>query len=158
MLGIDPGLMATGYGCLESGPRGVAVRDAGVITTRAEERLETRLAAIHARVQALLRAHDPALLVVEDLYSEYRVPRAAILMGHARGVVCLAAAERGVTVLPLAPAEVKRAIAANGAASKAQIQRGVQARLGLAAPPRPSHVADALSLALIGLSRTLVRP
>jgi crossover junction endodeoxyribonuclease RuvC len=105
----------------------------------------------------LLADYVPALLVVEDLYTAYKMPRTAILMGHARGVICLAAAQRGVSVLALAPAEVKRAIAANGAASKAQIQRGIQARLGLRDLPRPSHVADALSLALIGLSRALGR-
>ena len=145
--------MATGYGCLESGPAGVSIRDAGVITTRSGERLEARLSVIHGAVAALLVAHVPSLLVVEDLYAEYKVPRTAIMMGHARGVICLAAAQRGVAILALAPAEVKRAIAAHGAASKAQVQRSVQARLGLRDLPRPSHVADALSLALTGLAR-----
>ena len=68
-------------------------------------------------------------------------------------MICLAARQRDVTVLALAPAEVKRTIAAHGAASKAQIQLGVQRLLGLPALPRPSHVADALALALTGLSR-----
>jgi crossover junction endodeoxyribonuclease RuvC len=96
-------------------------------------------------------------VTVEDLYTEYRFPRMAILMGHARGVICLAAARRGVAVLPVAPAEVKRHITANGAASKLQVQRGVQERLRLGELPRPSHVADALSLALTGLSRVAGR-
>jgi len=91
--------------------------------------------------------------VLEDLYTEYRFPRTALLMAHARGVICLAARQHAVAVMALAPAVVKRAIAANGAASKAQIQIGVQRLLGLAATPRPSHVADALALALTGLSR-----
>jgi crossover junction endodeoxyribonuclease RuvC len=94
---------------------------------------------------------------VEDLYSEYKFPRTAILMGHARGVICLAAAQRGVDVLPLAPAEVKRLVAANGGASKAQVGRGVQALLHLPDAPRSSHVADALSLALMGISRSVGR-
>jgi len=67
--------------------------------------------------------------------------------------VCLAARQHGVTVLALAPAEVKRAIAGNGAASKAQIQHGVQRLLGLPDLPRPSHVADAVALAVTGFSR-----
>lgn len=96
--------------------------------------------------------------MLEDLYTEYKFPRTALLMAHARGVICLAARQRDVTVVALAPAEVKRAIAASGAASKAQIQIGVQRRLGLAALPRPSHVADALALALTGLSRQGGRP
>lgn len=113
---------------------------------------------IYDGVDLVLRTHAPALLVLEDLYAEYRFPRTALLMAHARGVICLAARQRAVTLLALAPAEVKRAITANGAASKAQIQTGVQRRLGLRVPPRPSHVADALALALIGLSRQGRRP
>jgi crossover junction endodeoxyribonuclease RuvC len=119
--------------------------------------LEERLHAIHTSVRALLDKHAPALVVVEDLYAEYRFPRTAILMGHARGVIYLAAAQQGVAVLALAPAEVKRAVTANGAASKEQVERGVQLRLRLSVPPRPSHVADALSLALTGLSRAAGR-
>jgi len=108
---------------------------------------------IYDGVDQVLRTHAPSLLVLEDLYTEYRFPRTALLMAHARGVICLAARQRAVTLLALAPAEVKRAITANGAASKAQIQTGVQRRLGLVAAPRSSHVADALALALTGLSR-----
>jgi len=124
-----------------------------VITTGAELPLESRVQLIYDGVDGVLRAHSPGLLVLEDLYTEYRFPRTALLMAHARGVICLAARQRDVTVLALAPAEVKRAITANGAASKGQIQTGVQRLLGLAAAPRPSHVADALALALTGLSR-----
>jgi len=111
------------------------------------------VALIYDGVARVLTTHAPALLVLEDLYAEYRFPRTALLMAHARGVICLAARQRDVAVLALAPAEVKRAIAANGAASKAQIQVGVQRLLGLTTAPRPSHVADALALALTGLSR-----
>jgi crossover junction endodeoxyribonuclease RuvC len=153
VLGIDPGLVATGYGCLERTSRGLAVVEAGVITTSPDGPIEGRLSAIHAAVQALLDRHGPSVLAVEDLYAEYRFPRTAILMGHARGVICLAAAQRGLTVLAVAPAEVKRLVTANGAASKLQVQRGVQAVLGLGQPPRSSHVADALSLALAAMSR-----
>ena len=83
----------------------------------------------------------------------YRFPRVALALAHARGVVCLAARQRDITVLNLAPAEVKRFVAVNGAASKAQVQRSVERLLRLAGPPRPSHVADALALALTGFSR-----
>jgi crossover junction endodeoxyribonuclease RuvC len=128
-----------------------------VIGTSADLPLDARLHAIYDGVHAVLDRHAPDALVLEDLYAEYRFPRTALLMAHARGVVCLAARQRGVTVLPLAPAEVKRAVTANGAASKTQVQHGVRARLRLAELPRPSHVADALALALTGLSR-LARP
>jgi crossover junction endodeoxyribonuclease RuvC len=145
--------VGTGWALVEPDEGRVGVVDTGVITTAAELPLEARVQLIYDGVDRVLKTHTPELLVLEDLYTEYRFPRTALLMAHARGVICLAAHQRAVTVLALAPAEVKRAIAANGAASKAQIQTGVQRLLGLAVTPRPSHVADALALALTGLRR-----
>ena len=155
MLGVDPGLVATGWGLVEpaSGGHTALVVATGVITTAGETPLPARVREIYDGVTDVLVKHEPALLVLEDLYAEYTFPRTALLMAHARGAICLAAAQRDVPVLALAPAEVKRAIAAHGAASKAQIQVGVQRLLSLSSPPRPSHVADALALALTGLSR-----
>jgi len=126
---------------------------AGVITTEAAEPLEARIALIHDAIDRLLAEHAPGALVLEDLYAEYKFPRTALQMAHARGVICLAARQRGVALITLAPAEVKRAIAAHGAASKAQVQEAVRRLLRLAVAPRPSHVADALALALTGFSR-----
>ena len=156
-MGVDPGLVATGFGVLETGPGGVVVRDAGVISTTADQPLEVRLNALHRAVHRLIEAERPSLLVVEDLYTEYRFPRTAILMGHARGVIYLAARQLDVSVLALAPAEVKRAMTGNGAAGKGQVQRAVQTVLGLKELPRPSHVADALGLAATGMSRVIGR-
>ena len=127
--------------------------DRGVISTSADLPLETRIHRIYDGVRRLLDAHTPTVLVLEDLYTEYRFPRTAILMAHARGVICLAARQCEVTVLALAPAEVKRAVAASGAASKHQVQHAVRRLLRLDALPTPSHVADALALALTGFSR-----
>jgi crossover junction endodeoxyribonuclease RuvC len=152
-MGVDPGLVATGYGVIEAREGAPTLLDAGLIETRTDWPLEARVATVYDRVAALLRAHGPAALVLEDLYSEYRFPRTALLMAHVRGVVCLAARQGQVAVLALSPAEVKRAVAGHGGAAKSQIQRGVQYRLGLDAPPRSSHVADALALALTGLGR-----
>jgi len=153
VLGIDPGLVGTGFGLIEPGAGGVAVLDRGVIATSADLPLEARIHRIYDAVRGLLAAHAPTTLVLEDLYTEYRFPRTALLMAHARGVVCLAARQCDVAVLALAPAEVKRAVAANGAASKHQVQHAVQRLLKLEALPTPSHVADALALALTGFSR-----
>ena len=145
--------MATGYGLLERAGRGSTVRAAGVISTTSDLALEARVQLIYDGVQDLLAKHAPDVVVLEDLYAEYKFPRTALLMAHARGVVCLAARQCGVPVMALAPAEVKRAVAAHGAASKAQVQRSIGAILALPEPPSPSHVADALALAWVGLSR-----
>jgi crossover junction endodeoxyribonuclease RuvC len=152
-MGVDPGLVATGFGVLEAGAGGVIVRDAGVISTTTGQPLEARLNALHQAVHRIIELQAPGLLVVEDLYTEYKFPRTAILMGHARGVIYLAARQLGVAVVALAPSEVKRAMTGNGAAGKAQVQRAVQTVLGLKELPRPSHVADALGLAATGMSR-----
>jgi crossover junction endodeoxyribonuclease RuvC len=153
VLGLDPGLVALGFGLLESTPTGPVVLAAGVLQTSARRRLEERVQQIYDAVAALLDRHVPAAVALEDLYSEYRFPRTALLMAHARGVVCLAARQRAIRVLAIAPGEVKRAVTGNGAAGKDQVGRSVQRLLGLGRPPRPSHVADALALAFTGLSR-----
>ena len=153
MLGIDPGLVGTGWALVEPGPGGAVVADAGVIATRADTPLDVRIHQIFDAVTDVLAKQAPSVMVLEDLYTEYRFQRTALAMAHARGVICLAARQREVTVMALAPAEVKRTIAAHGQASKAQIQLGVQRLLRLPVAPRPSHVADALALALTGLSR-----
>ncbi len=153
VLGLDPGLVATGYAVLDAAAGRPAVLDRGVVETRPGRPLEQRLHLVYDAVARLLDRHAPAALALEDLYAEYRFPRTALLMAHARGVVCLAARQRGVPVLALAPAEVKRAVTANGAASKEQVQQAMRRLLDLAETPRPSHVADALALAFAGLSR-----
>ena len=92
MLGIDPGLVGTGWGVVESGgARAVAVAT-GVIVTTAETDLSARIRQIYDGVLDVLAKHEPALLVLEDLYTEYKFPRTALLMAHARGVICRPAA------------------------------------------------------------------
>jgi crossover junction endodeoxyribonuclease RuvC len=153
IMGVDPGLVATGFGVLEARPGGVAVVDAGVIATPASQALEARLNAIYRAVHQIIEAQAPGLVIVEDLYTEYKFPRTAVLMGHAREVIYLAARQLGVPILALTPSEVKRAVTGNGAAGKAQVQRAVQTILGLERLPHPSHVADALGLAVTGMAR-----
>lgn len=152
-VGFDPGLADTGFAALEGRRDGPAVLGTGVIRTEAAEPLEVRLEQLFRAVHDVLASYAPDLVVVEDVFSRPAVPRTAILMGHARAIICLAARQRERSLVSVAPAEVKRAVTASGAAPKAQVARAVQALLGLPALPRPSHVADALALAFTGLSR-----
>lgn len=153
ILGVDPGLRATGFALVEGGVRGIRLLEHGVIRTPEGAPLSRRLHEIHAALTHLLVRTRPAQMAVEDLYAAQRFPRTAILMGHVRGVVCLAAAEEGVEVSPLPPAAVKQAISGFGGASKAQIQRSVQRLLRLRGTLNP-HAADATAIALTALSRT----
>jgi crossover junction endodeoxyribonuclease RuvC len=152
-VGFDPGLADTGYAALEGGRRVPSVLGTGVIRTSARDPLEVRLEALFDGARDVLERFAPDLVIIEDVFSAPSIPRTAILMGHARAAVCLAGRRQRVALVSVAPAEVKRAVTASGAAPKAQVARAMQALLALAAPPRPSHVADALALAYTGLSR-----
>ncbi len=92
-------------------------------------------------------------MVLEGLFSEYKFPRTAIVMGHVRGVICLAANQVGARVLEVSPAEVKSALTGSGRATKEQIQRAVTRMLRLESAPKNEHIADALALALVGAAR-----
>jgi len=152
VLGIDPGTADTGYGVVESsGSRLRALAD-GVIQTRAGVPLERRLADIHASVEALLERHCPDAVAIEQLYFGANV-RTAFAVGQARGVVLLAAGQRGIPARSYTPQQVKSAVCGHGRAGKEQVGRMVAQLLGLAAPPVPDHAADALAVAICDLNR-----
>ena len=148
ICGIDPGLGITGYAVLRASGEGRSVIDAGVC--RFDERLplHRRLADVERDVSSILAEHNPDHVAVEELYAHYKHPRTAILMGHARGVILLAAAKRGIEVYSYAATRIKRYLTGNGRATKAQMQRAIQTTLGLPALPEPPDVADALAIAL----------
>ena len=148
ILGMDPGLETTGFGLVTVTDGRPAHVRSGVVTTRAQEPLPERLVALHTQLAALLDATAPHTLVLESLYSHYQHPITAILMGHARGVICLAAAQRQIPVVCYLPTHVKKAVTGHGHATKAQVQGMVTAMLGLSHRPEPHDVSDALALAL----------
>jgi crossover junction endodeoxyribonuclease RuvC len=151
VLGIDPGLAATGYGVVaQRGGRLVAL-DGGVIDTPAGVPTAGRLAAIHARVDELMGEHDPASLALEALYFGQNV-RTAFAVGQARGVVLLAAGQRGLPCADYTPQQVKSAVCGSGRAAKGQVQEMVGRLLSLAEPPQPDHAADALAVAICHLN------
>ncbi len=148
ILGIDPGLIATGYGMIEiAEPYRLDCLAAGVIRPTSKE-LTLRLLHIHEQVTKLLHEFIPDALALEDLFTTYSHPKTAILMGHARGVICLAATQRGVPVINYASTELKRAVTGHGRASKEQVQAMVLRLLRLPAQVMPDHVSDALGLAV----------
>lgn len=148
ILGIDPGLNITGYGVLRHTGRGLRLDEAGVIRGGAGGELSTRLKKIHAGLTDVISLYQPAVLALEELYSHYQRPRTAILMGHARGVICLAAAQAEIPVLHYSATQVKKILTGNGRAPKTQMQAAIQRELGLGQVPEPADVADALAIAL----------
>ncbi|MDQ7829016.1 MAG: crossover junction endodeoxyribonuclease RuvC [Armatimonadota bacterium] len=150
VLGIDPGLRATGYSIIQGDPSGVRLASGGVVRAASSD-LGGTLRALHHALRRLLADCRPDLVALEDLFAHPAFPRAALAVAHARGVVWLAAEEAGVGVLSLAPAEVKRVLTGSGRAAKGQMARAVS-RL-LACTVDDAHVADAAALALTALSR-----
>ncbi len=148
ILGIDPGLRVTGYGAIECSDGAARLIEAGIIAPDVRAPLEHRLGALHAALCAAIAATKPDVMVVEELWTAYKNPTTAVLMGHARGVLCLAAFSNGVRVRHLGHSHVKRALTGSGAARKEQVKRMVMLHLALASPPQPDDVSDALALAL----------
>lgn len=148
ILGIDPGLNITGYGVLELESGSPRLSEAGVIRSRARGTLEQRLAEIHDGTSDLIASMQPRVMAVEELFSHYARPRTAILMGHARGVICLAAATANIPVEHYAATQVKKMLTGSGRATKKQIQLAICQEFSLAQPPNPPDVADALAIAL----------
>ena len=147
ILGLDPGLAITGYGIIRCGAK-VQLIEAGVIRIRRDQPLATRLKELYSGIMEVFESLPIEEVAIEQLYSHYERPRTAILMGHARGVLCLAAANSGKTVHSYAPTKVKSLLTGSGRAPKSQMQFAIQQQLMLKEVPDPPDVADALAIAL----------
>ncbi len=189
VLGIDPGLRLTGYGCLEGLGARPALIEAGVIrlvgasgpkepspareASPAEQlaaaiagkprrkrpsaaSVSTRLLELERDFVELLERLKPDAVAVEQMFAHHKHPGTVIVMAHARGVLLLAIKRAGLRLIELRPSEVKKGLTGNGQADKVQMQRCIQAHFGLAEPPNPPDVADALAIALCATRRILV--
>ena len=122
VLGIDPGTANTGYGVVRGeGSSTPVLVECGVIRTRSRDPLPARLREIYEGVAELIARHRPDAMSVEDVFYSRNV-RTTVVLGHARGVILLAAEQSGVLVNELAPAEIKKAVVGTGSATKEQVQ------------------------------------
>lgn len=160
VLGIDPGLRITGYACLEPGGRARAsIVEAGVFrlartgSAGKGASVASRLVELDRDFRDLLERVSPQLVAIEGLFSHYKHPATAIVMGHARGVLLLAAEQAGVRLMELKPAEVKKSLTGFGQADKDQMRRAIQREFSLPTLPSPPDLADALAIALCALTR-----
>jgi len=151
ILGIDPGLNTTGYAAIEAHSTAPKLLEAGVLSSdesKSAENLPQRLKALYDGVLEVIDQFHPGVLSVEQLYAHYEHPRTAILMGHARGAILLAGAQRGLQVVSYASTQIKKTITGSGRASKEQMQMAMLREFRLKAMPEPHDVADALAIAL----------
>ena len=159
VLGVDPGLRITGYGCIEPGGDGYRIVEAGVFRlVRRDDSGETasvssRLVELDRDFRDLLERVNPDVVAIEGLFAHYKHPATAIVMGHARGVLLLAVERRGMRLVELKPTEIKKSLVGWGRADKSQVQRAIQAEFKLPEPPTPPDLADALGIALCAAHR-----
>ena len=156
VIGIDPGLSATGVGIVRGTGLKVKGFSFGSIHTSKKLPLPGRLDKIFSNLLTVLKDERPDLMIVEDIFSMVKFPKAGITLGKVTGVVLLAGCQVGVPVAEVPVREAKQVLTGNGSASKAQLEKSVRQRLGLAEKIRPEHAADALGLALIGFDRLQV--
>jgi crossover junction endodeoxyribonuclease RuvC len=148
ILGIDPGLNVTGYGILSVQNNSPRIVEGGVICSTASDPLGTKLLALYNGLTEVLNSFAPEAVAMEELYSHYEHPTTAILMGHARGVLCLAVRQFELQVHSYAATQVKKMLTGNGRAPKEQVQSAIARWLHLPEIPQPPDVADALAVAL----------
>lgn len=148
VLGIDPGLNTTGYAVLSISGQQIDLVEAGVVRSKAKQTMGKRLASIHSGILDVIDSLKPECVGLEELYSHYERPKTSIIMGHARGVICLAAELRDIEIKSYAATQVKKIMTGNGRASKLQVQLAVSRQLNLAEVPEPPDVADAMAIAM----------
>jgi crossover junction endodeoxyribonuclease RuvC len=147
ILGIDPGLNITGYGVIDVASGRVRLLEAGVVRSRRDAELAHKVKEIYDGVREVIEMFSPEVMAMEELYTHYDRPTTAVRMGHARGCICLAAAQSGIEVLSYESTKVKKLLTGSGRATKDQVQRAIKLELGLASNPEPPDVADAIALA-----------
>ncbi|MBV9989901.1 MAG: crossover junction endodeoxyribonuclease RuvC [Alphaproteobacteria bacterium] len=146
ILGLDPGLALMGWGIIDmQGTRLTHVAH-GVIATKTVEGLGGRLMRLHAELEAVIAAHRPMAIAVEQAFV-HKDPSAALKLGHARAVALLAAAQAGLDIAEYAPNHIKKSIVGSGHAGKEQVQAMVR-RLLPACGVTQADAADALAAAI----------
>ncbi|HEY6220466.1 MAG TPA: crossover junction endodeoxyribonuclease RuvC [Gemmatimonadaceae bacterium] len=147
VLGIDPGTAVTGYGVVKGDGGSHSLIECGVIRTHARAPLGARLREIHDGIVEIIERHRPDVLAIEDVFYAKNV-RTTVVLGHARGVIMLAAEQHGVRIEEMPPATIKKSIVGSGNATKEQVQFMLTRLLRLKSAPQPADAADGVAAAL----------
>src|SRR5208282_350060 len=126
ILGIDPGLITTGYGVVDIKAGGVKILEAGTIEPNIKDPFEQRLFKIHLHITTILKAHHPDVVVLEKLYAHYTHPSTSTVLGHVRGVICLSVAQQKIELVEQSVKRIRKALIGNGNATKIQMQEFVK--------------------------------
>lgn len=153
VIGIDPGLSATGVGVVRGADLKVKGFSFGSINTSKNLPLPDRLNKIFSNLLIVLKDEKPDLMVVEDIFSMVKFPKAGITLGKVTGVILLAGCQVDVPITEVPVREAKQVLTGNGNASKIQLEKAVRHLLNLTDPIKPYHASDAMGLALLGMFR-----
>ena len=156
VLGVDPGTATTGYGVLEELRGKARLIDYGVIRTPANLDQSGRLLEIHNRLEELIDLYRPSVLAIEELFFSRNV-KTALMVGQARGVILMTAAQKGLSVHEYTPLQVKQAVVGLGNADKRQVQAMVKAILQIKELPKPDDAADALAVGICHIHSARLR-
>lgn len=153
VIGIDPGIAATGIGIVRGTELKIAGYSFGSIQTSKKDSLPHRLDQIFSKLLLVLKDEKPDLMVVEDIFSLNKYPKSGITLGKVSGVILLAGHQVEVPTAEVPVREAKQILTGNGNAAKSQLEKAVRNLLNIRVPIKPDHASDALALALIGLFR-----
>jgi crossover junction endodeoxyribonuclease RuvC len=155
VIGLDPGLRATGWGVIASdGARLVHVAH-GLVRSPDKATMAERLRALHEGLAAVIAEHEPDEAAVEETFVNANAA-STLKLGQARGVVMLAPALAGLDVAEYAANSIKKSVVGVGHADKAQIQAMV-ARLLPGIAIAGADAADALAVAICHAHHALAR-
>jgi len=147
ILGIDPGLNTSGYGIIRYDKSGLRYVAAGTIATAKAGHFTGKLEVLFNTCCEIIDDHQPDVYAIEETYSNVN-PRTSLKLGHARGVLMLAAQTKGCPVYEYPAASVKKALTGTGSASKEQVKYMVLKILNLQELPGKMDVSDALAVAI----------
>ena len=149
ILGVDPGLNATGYGITDAGSKTLRLVTAGDIRPPKKGSLADRLGFIHQELSQIIDNFHPQTAVLEKIFTHQNYLTTATLMGHARGVACLAIQQHNLPLAEYPPTLVKKSLTGSGAASKQQVARMVNYWLQASDPAWSMDATDALALTIV---------
>ncbi len=152
VLGVDTSLRCTGYGVVERQGSSYQARAWGQIRNPPSRSHADCLTELYTGLQSVIAREEPEVMAIEGIFFSKNA-RTAMILGQARGIVLLVAAQAGVPVFEYAPRSVKQAVVGNGNAHKEQVQRMIQLLLSLTAKPQ-NDAADALALAICHLHQS----
>ena len=147
ILGIDPGIAIVGWGVIEYSGSRFRTLGYGSVQTPSTMSTEQRLGEIYKGIGELIDTYRPECMSIEELFWNTN-QTTGIRVSEARGVILLAAAQKGIDIFEYTPLQVKQAVVGYGRAEKKQVISMVTMLLGLEKPPKPDDTADALGLAI----------